>query len=618
MKWLQYTTVLLLVAFGACDCDELSLQNSCPAPVTCWVSEPVENVEKNLQLSGFENFQNRGECELGKTACDADGNLFCEGIIYPAEEVCDGRDNDCDGGYDEGFDVDHDGFTICQGDCDDSRASINPGQSEMCNGVDDNCDGIIPEIETTDADGDGTVACFDCDDNDDRRAPLFLEWCDGIDNDCDDDIDEDYADAWFYCGPPETIGSCHGGTNVCVEGEPICLGAEWDSQEVCDGRDNDCDGFTDEGLVQQCFTTCGVGLEYCQVGEWVRCDAPSPTTETCDGLDNDCDGVIDEGCLCLTGDQQLCSGDTLDPDTLEVINCGLGFQECDDAGMWGPCLWVINEPEECDAYDNDCDGVIDEISQPCGESTIGECRLGATTCVLGEWSDCDGVVVPVDEVCDDLDNDCDGEVDEGLTPHEKVDIVFAIDGSGSMCAYTQPLAAGLSQYVTEFENLEHRFALVVFPYISSIADPSSNVPYLVFTDLVEVQQFITILTNLACNFPGYEPSYDVMYDLAHPSNIVNISWRPDAFPYIVMMTDEQPQTWENRQESDVALRTNNCTVGSCVPGDKFEVFVFTNANFFSGWDEPTFFEPSRLISLEPPLAEEYVNKLKTVFTNICL
>jgi beta propeller repeat protein len=63
--------------------------------------------------------------------------------IHPgAEEVCDGRDNNCDGSVDEGFDKDNDGFTTCDGDCDDTNPDIHPGAEESC-GTDDNCDGVI-------------------------------------------------------------------------------------------------------------------------------------------------------------------------------------------------------------------------------------------------------------------------------------------------------------------------------------------------------------------------------------------------------------------------------------------------------------------------------------------
>jgi hypothetical protein len=110
---------------------------------------------------------------------DKDGFTTCEGdcddsdpTVNPmAKEICDFRDNDCDGMVDEGFDKDKDGFTTCGGDCDDSDPAINPKAKEVCNGIDDNCDGR-PNPDEIDADGDGYMICAgDCDDTDPFAYP---------------------------------------------------------------------------------------------------------------------------------------------------------------------------------------------------------------------------------------------------------------------------------------------------------------------------------------------------------------------------------------------------------------------------------------------------------------
>jgi hypothetical protein len=147
-----------------------------------------------------------GACAPASTDADNDGfplSNDCDDRnkdIHPgATEICNGKDDNCDGKIDEGFDLDNDGFATCavpgkSADCDDKNPAINPGATETCNNVDDNCDGKVDE--GFDKDNDGFYACahgsiaIDCDDADPKIHPGATEICNNKDDDCNGKIDE--------------------------------------------------------------------------------------------------------------------------------------------------------------------------------------------------------------------------------------------------------------------------------------------------------------------------------------------------------------------------------------------------------------------------------------------
>lgn len=612
--------ILSVISFSSCLCEQEELYVSCEQPVACYLPPNVENTEKNL-LRGdvLLAIRPKGVCKFGVTKCDSDGKLFCDGYILPSEEICDDLDNNCNGEIDEGFDFDGDGYKICDGDCVDTNKNIYPGAEESCNRIDDDCDGIVPQNETEDLDNDGIVACRDCNDRNENMSPNLFEVCDGLDNDCDGEIDENVSESWYSCGPRYEVGACKRGFNECINGELYCVGAVFEGIEVCDAVDNDCDGFIDESLNRLCQTQCGFGEEYCSYGSWLGCTAPLPATEICDGLDNDCDGEIDENCTCTPGELNICTTNVIDPNTNEALNCGIGLQSCTDDREWGPCYFNVAIEEKCNNHDDDCDGEIDNIVKECfaGDAQyalVGECSSGYSECLMGEWSECYGAVPPEREICNNKDDNCNGEIDENLDSNEKVDMVFMIDVSGSMCSYIQALASGISQYVSDFENSEHMFAFVVYPS-DNIQYP--QVSWRVVTDLTNVNTFLSSMTSTFCDGLNFEPSYDVMRYFAIPTT-TEISWRHDARPYLILITDEPAQSANVVFESDVAAATSNCQVGNCSSGDTYETFIITREGYFPMWDEVVFGENDRLISIEPPEASAYVEKLKNVFTNVCL
>jgi len=134
-------------------------------------------------------------------------------------------------------DRDGDGVSVCAGDCDDADPAVHPGSAEVCDGRDNNCDGVSLPAEAFDADLDLSPACGDCDDANPGRYPGALEYCDGLDNNCNGAIDETDSDG--------DGDSC---ATDCDELDPETFTG---APESNDGRDNQCPGDPGFGMVDE-------------------------------------------------------------------------------------------------------------------------------------------------------------------------------------------------------------------------------------------------------------------------------------------------------------------------------------------------------------------------------
>jgi len=250
--------------------------------------------------------------------------------------------------------------------------------------------------EILDQDGDGSFADEDCDDNDASIHPLAEERCDGVDNDCDDEVDEaDAIDAasWYLDSDGDGFGA--GQATPACEAPDNHVDEEWAT---------DCDD-EDAGTHPQ-------------------------AAEVCDDEDNDCDDEVDEDAIDAYTWYPDYDGDGYGNDTISFVVCDTmddHVQQAGDCDDWDEQTFP-GADERCDGEDNDCDGETDEDAvdpatwyQDADGDGFGTIDTAVEACEAPEGyvesaTDCDddnAAANPrADELCNDVDDDCDGEVDE--------------------------------------------------------------------------------------------------------------------------------------------------------------------------------------------------------------
>jgi len=486
-------------------CDD-GLDNNCDGVIdeNCGECTPDETKEC---YSGAEDTKGVGSCQAGVSTCLADKTWgACVGEVLPTDEICDGMDNNCDGSNDNNLDapdadkqagVCADQKKVCMGvngwqEPNYSILTNYESEETLCDGVDNDCDGTADNNLVAPLSDRQNGVCADskkrCDGVNGWSEPNYTSiigyeanelTCDGLDNDCDNETDENL----IAPSADKTAGVCANSKKVCngVDGwsEPnYSLLTDYEDSEVsCDGKDNDCNGTPDDGLVapdaDKHVGICTGQKKVCDGGNgWIEpiynnLDYYEPTETSCDDRDNDCDGDTDEDYLNTDGDAQancvdedddndgvvdandncplIVNGDNEDSQ-LDTDSDGIGNMCDDDDDNDGVldtddnCPLVKNGENEDNQLDTDEDGLGDLCDickdDPLNKDTDGDGVLDCVdNCVYtantdqenvdgdskGAACDCDDnddTNTPT-EICNGKDDDCNGVIDEeGVCPSD--------------------------------------------------------------------------------------------------------------------------------------------------------------------------------------------------------
>ncbi|MBK7425585.1 MAG: T9SS type A sorting domain-containing protein [Saprospiraceae bacterium] len=391
------------------------------------------------------------------TSTTGDCNDNNAAINPAATEICDGIDNDCDGNTDEGVlttfyaDADNDGY----GNPSNTTLACSVPEGYVSNNTD--CDDTDPlerpgQVWYKDTDNDGygqtgaatltqclrpagykvsaelTSTTGDCNDNNAAINPAATEICDGIDNDCDGNTDEGVLTTFYadsdndgFGNPSSTTMACSvpegyvSNNTDCDDTDPL----ERPGQVWYKDTDNDNYGQTGAATLTQCLRPAGYKVSVELTSTTGDCNdnnaAINPAaTEICDGIDNDCDGNTDEGVL--TTFYADTDNDGFGNPSNSTLACSVpeGFvsnnTDCDDSDPLEFPGQVWYKDTDNDDYGQTGSATITQCLRPAGYKVFAE--LTSTT---GDCNDNNAAINPAaTEICDGIDNDCDGNTDEGV------------------------------------------------------------------------------------------------------------------------------------------------------------------------------------------------------------
>ena len=594
-------TALAMMIFvaGLCGCTEDHEGNSSPTVVQDIISEEdkdIENVEEDTYIDPSTVYPFPGN------TCVTCQWYFCP----PLDSVWQKH--------------------ICIDNCEDPPVVMYEGQCEEYL----ECDPqqyLMDQVECTTPEGfpgtqdkvcnKGQIQYTDC------VTDCEEESCNYEDDDCDGQIDEGQLNECNECGVVPS--------------------------EMCNNYDDDCDGTIDESLIQPCSSACGAGYELCQNGNWISCTAPPELEEVCDGLDNDCDGQIDEGLECVCTIQDI---GVLFPCQEDPLLCGQGYKTCECVDpecktltmteCYAFCHWIpppdpsdcdpligmpLNE-EKCNNFDDNCNQLIDEdlysacYTGPEGTLLVGICEPGIMTCDAGTWGNyneeedfvpfyCKDEIVPQEEICNGIDDDCDGITDWGEEMKD-TDVLFIVDWSGSMSDEMDAVMIALNQFAQNFSDEEViKWAFVRGPVADAPIYSKERLE--LQQDLIGFSDFLLSLSGMDSSMQTMQTAYEMILDAIYlavhnitsilpspisdfqwsgaagiypldviesvpPLQSFKISWRPGAERIIIVFSDEHPQSYLVPQLTEEKVKT----AVSGVP--QLKLYTFSRNNNKIPWE----------------------------------